>query len=900
MLQNIPIKRKLMVIILVTSLVVMLLMSGAYISYEVHALRTATARRLDTLGKVIATNSTAALAFDDPGDARDILSALGADPHIVAAGLYDRQGKLFAKYPAGLPDAVFPVSPAEAASHFEASSIVEFLPAVQKQQRVGTLYLRFDFNPIIEEWIRTTFGITIGVMAAVILVAYLLARSLQRQISDPILSLAGTAQAISDQRDYSVRAVKVGRDEIGLLTDAFNHMLAQIQEQNQALRRNEAQLQTIIEHIGEGIVVCSLDGRLLHFNRAALELHGMTGLEETRCHYSKLAGTFEHSTLEGLVLPLDQWPLARILRGEQVRGEELNIRRPASDWRRVFNYGGTLVRESGGQAIIAVMTVTDITERKRVEAVRAQFAAVVETSDDAIITKTTEGIITSWNRGAEKLFGYSVEEAVGRPMLMLFPSDRVAEEAEILAKMKRGEKIDHFETVRLGKDGRRRDVSVSISPLRDGQGRIIGVSQIARDITERKLERARLQFQAFFESLPGLYLILAPDLRIVAASDAYLKATLTKREEIVGRPLFEVFPDNPDDPAATGASNLRASLDRVRQNGVTETMAIQKYDIRRSDGFFEERFWSPVNSPVFGADRKIEYIIHRVEDVTEFVRQKNSPGGGETGLRERMERMEAEIFQSTQKVQMANQQLNVANQELEAFSYSVSHDLRAPLRHIDGFIGLLDKHASAVLDEKSRRYLSVISDAARQMGRLIDDLLAFSRAGRAPLNLVDLDHDALVAQVIRDGDFGKSGVEWRIASLPRVRADPGLLRQVWFNLLDNAVKYSGKSARPLIEIGSRTDATAAEHEFFVRDNGVGFDMQYGDKLFGVFQRLHSSSEFEGTGIGLANVRRIVARHGGRTWAQGRLGEGAVFYFSLPVGTPAPTSAPSSTLTTASL
>ena len=619
-----------MVIILLTSVVVMLLMCGAFFAYEVHALRQTSVRQLSTLGEIVAANSTAALAFDYPGDAREILSALGAERHVLAAGLYDRRGKLFAKYPASLSDAVFPALPEGDGCRFESSYLVDFQPVVQKDERLGTLYLRFDTKSAMDEWLGATVGIAAAVMAVIILVAYALARLLQRQISDPLLALAGTARAISERQDYSVRATKLGRDEIGLLTDAFNQMLARIYEQNQALRRNEVQLQTIIENLGEGLAVSNLDGHLLHFNRAAIELHGFTGLEECRRHLSGFATIFELSTLDGSVLPLDQWPLARILRGEQLRDLEINIRRLNSDWRRIFNYGGTLVRDAAGQPTMAVVTITDITERKRAQ-----------------------------------------EE----------------------------------------------------------------IHQLNQELEQRVVQRTA--------------------------------------------------------------------------------------------------------------------------------------------------------------------QLEAANQELEAFSYSVSHDLRAPLRHIDGFIGLLEKHADAALDDKSRRYLRVISDAARQMGRLIDDLLAFSRAGRTSMQITEVNQDALIAEIIRDGGFKKNsrGIEWSIALLPRVHADPALLRQVWFNLIDNAVKYTGKTPQPRIEIGSRTDAAAGEHEFFVRDNGAGFDMQYAGKLFGVFQRLHSSSEFEGTGIGLANVRRIVARHGGRTWAESRLGEGAVFYFSLAVSAPAPPAVPPSTSTT---
>jgi len=404
------------------------------------------------------------------------------------------------------------------------------------------------------------------------------------------------------------------------------------------------------------------------------------------------------------------------------------------------------------------------------------------------------------------------------------------------------------------------------------------------DITERrKVEQMHLQFRALFESLPGLYLVLKPDLTIVAVSDAYLTATMTKRDEILGRGLFEVFPDNPDDPAASGVSNLRASLNRVIQNGVSDTMAIQKYDVRRPDGEFEERYWSPINSPVMGADHQIEYIIHRVEDVTDFVKQKQPASTNHDDLRVRMEKMEAEIFRSSQEVQAANRQLHAANAELEAFSYSVSHDLRAPLRHIDGFSDMLAKRAGDALDEKGKRFLSTITESAKRMGTLIDDLLIFSRMGRAEMKREKVDMNALTGEVIKDlhTEIGSRNIEWKRQPLPDIYGDPALLRQVLVNLVSNALKYSGPRDPAVIEIGCTTEGMSGETVFFVRDNGVGFDMAYADKLFGVFQRLHRADEFEGTGIGLANVRRIVMRHGGRTWAEGKVGEGATFYFSLP-------------------
>jgi light-regulated signal transduction histidine kinase (bacteriophytochrome) len=242
-------------------------------------------------------------------------------------------------------------------------------------------------------------------------------------------------------------------------------------------------------------------------------------------------------------------------------------------------------------------------------------------------------------------------------------------------------------------------------------------------------------------------------------------------------------------------------------------------------------------------------------------------------------RLNAEL---EQRVAERTAQLQTANQELEAFSYSVSHDLRAPLRHVMGFIELLQKEAGPSLSEKGLRHLTTISQAAKQMGQLIDDLLAFSRVARVALHKTGVNLDELVQETLDDflADAKGRTIVWQIHPLPAVRADRALLRLALVNLISNAVKFTGARAEAKIEIGC-APVTNGETVIFVRDNGAGFDPRYSHKLFGVFQRLHSSAEFEGTGIGLANVQRIISRHGGRTWAEGVVEGGATFYFSIP-------------------
>jgi light-regulated signal transduction histidine kinase (bacteriophytochrome) len=228
-------------------------------------------------------------------------------------------------------------------------------------------------------------------------------------------------------------------------------------------------------------------------------------------------------------------------------------------------------------------------------------------------------------------------------------------------------------------------------------------------------------------------------------------------------------------------------------------------------------------------------------------------------------------------------QLEAANSELEAFSYSVSHDLRAPLRHVSGYIEMLREHLQKHLDPSSERYVHVITSSSKRMGVLIDDLLAFSRLGRTELRKLPIELEGLVNEVIAELEPDTRGrsISFRVQRLPVVHADRTLLRQVIVNLVANAVKFTRGRDHAVIEVGCLSDRDAHGRQvIFVRDNGAGFDMMYADKLFGVFQRLHTTEEFEGTGIGLANVRRIIHRHGGSTWAEGAVDEGATFTFTV--------------------
>jgi PAS domain S-box-containing protein len=291
---------------------------------------------------------------------------------------------------------------------------------------------------------------------------------------------------------------------------------------------------------------------------------------------------------------------------------------------------------------------------------------------------------------------------------------------------------------------------------------------------------------------------------------------------------------------------------------------------RRKDGSFyeDEHTIAPVR--LTGGD--ITHFVAVMQDITARKR-------AEAEIRKLYEELEQRVSERTA-------QLESANRELEAFSYSVSHDLSAPLRHIAGFVRLLREDLGDTLAGDPAHCLQQIEDAARRMRRLIDDLLEFSRTARAVMKQTPVPLDALVDDVITElsAHLGVRKVVWQREGLGEVLADPVLLRQVLVNLLDNALKYSRPRDPAVIEIG-RQEGPGREPVVFVRDNGVGFDMRYADKLFGVFQRLHLEDDFEGTGIGLANVQRIINRHGGRVWAEGKVNGGATFFFSLPNSQP---------------
>jgi PAS domain S-box-containing protein len=456
-------------------------------------------------------------------------------------------------------------------------------------------------------------------------------------------------------------------------------------------------------------------------------------------------------------------------------------------------------------------------------------------------------------------FGRGHEPIIGRCHYDIHP-DLPERWREIHRRGLAGETQQCDDDLWIQSDGSKHWLRWVVQPWLDLSGRIGGIIIFAEDITARKRDEALLhaqkeQLALITNNLPGPLALLGSDGRYVFVNQRF--------GAWIGKPPSEILGRTPREIVTPEAfERARPQIERLMRG---ESIVYENY-IRTPDGELHHGLITAV--PQRAADGTLSSFIVVGSDITEVKR-------AEQALRQANETLE-------QRVRERTAELQAANQELEAFSYSVSHDLRAPLRVIDGFSRIALESFAAELPAEAQGLLRDIRSNTQQMGRLIDDLLAFSRLSRQPLRRQSVVTNDLVASILHAlrAEMEGRSVELRIEALSACAADPGLLKQVFWNLLDNALKYSKRRDPAVIEVGSQPGSQCIT--YYVRDNGIGFDMRHAHKLFGVFQRLHGAEDYQGTGVGLAIVQRIVERHGGRIWAEAEPDRGATFYFTIPV------------------
>jgi len=614
--------------------------------------------------------------------------------------------------------------------------------------------------------------------------------------------------------------------------------------------REQAEL---LDLIFDAVIVRNAKDEITYWNRGAEELYGWDAEE--------VLGKVTHELFQTVFPKALAEIQAEILETGYWEAELMHRRRDGSV--ATVSSRWVLRRDAEGNPSGILESNRDIGRSKQEE---QKFRNLLESAPDAIVIVDQKGLIQLINAQTEKLFGYTRAELIGAPVETLVPQcfrGRHWSHREGYAQSPQPRSMGAgLELYGRRKDGTEFPIEISLSPLETAEGTL--VCSAIRDVTQRKqlAERHReneLRFRLLIDAVKDYAIIsLDADGLVTTWNTGAERLKGYSSGEIIGQHMSRFYPQ---------ADIARRKPDQeLQQAASTGHMEDQGWRVRK-DG---SHFWAEVAiTAVHDSAGKLIGFLKIAKDIT-----------AKRDAEDQIQKLNSEL---TQRVE----EFGTVNRELESFSYSVSHDLRAPLRHVDGFARILKEEYSPTLPEDAIRYLDRILEAATHMGQLIDDLLNLARIGRREMKREGVRIANVVKQAIAElpSEAQERHIEWRIEPLPEMNCDAGLLKLVFSNLLSNAVKFTRKQPIAVIEIGARMTGGVAT--IFVRDNGVGFDPRYADKLFGVFQRLHRHEDFEGTGVGLATVQRIIRRHGGEIWAESQVNSGTTFSFTLGLLSQAP-------------
>jgi PAS domain S-box-containing protein len=678
---------------------------------------------------------------------------------------------------------------------------------------------------------------------------WLFLTGVSRRISAVGRQVALLAEGIQIQR------IDQHSDEIGLVCAGLERTSALLVERETAVRSSNAlveqtadlgarRFQSLVNATAQIVWITDVNGQVYPGSR------DLSGLADERFELFAHAGWREFIHPEDRAAVQTIW--ANALADRKAYECEFRLHTGDQSYRE-FHMRGMPVLDANGDVCEWIRTASDVSEAKRADGMRRQLAAIVESSDDAIFSITLDDVIASWNKGAERVFGYSADEVLGRNLRVL--SAGGIDDMDLDRQcVETGLAIKNRDVRRQHKNGSLLTVALTLSPIRDAAGRVSGVSKIARDVTAHRLVEELLQQQANLLEQAYEPMIAWEPSGLIAywnrgAQDLYGYSS----EQAVGRNIHQLL-----------RTRHPSSLVETEQQLATEHLWIGELEHIKSSG-------APIT--VESRQKRLalangrSLILESNHDIT--LRKE-----AEKAMRQMNELLEARVSERTR-------QLSEANAELEAFCYSVSHDLRAPLRSVEGIAKILVRDHGEVLNDTGLDLIRRMRAATVRMGQLIEDLLGLSKISRAEVHRQSVDLSKLAAAVVDDLSSRDTERRIEIELEPGLvaEADPRLLRVALENLFGNAWKFTGKNPSARITFGA---AESGEYglSYFVRDNGAGFDMAFANQLFAPFQRLHAASEFEGTGIGLATVQRIIHRHQGRIWADSRPGAGATFSFTL--------------------